>query len=263
MNLADDDVEVDMTPTREGAYTLEDVEQAVHPDTCLLSVSWGHFLSGFCADVTAIGEFCAAHDILFSVDAIQGLGALTTDVEEATIDFLAAGGYKWLTATQGIGVLYCSGDLQDELRPLPGWLHSPVDWEHLDEYELAFRDDVRRFRTGTLNSIGVRVLNAALGMYLEAGPDRCEERALELSTTLAEALEARGLPRYGTSAPEHASGIVTAAPEAPEALFEHLQRQNVIAALRNRKVRFSPTYYNDKMDLRAALDGIDSFEVSP
>jgi len=262
MNLAADGVEVDVIPTREGAYTLEDLEEALHPDTRLLSISWVHFLSGFRADVTAIGEFCAAHDILFSVDAIQGLGALTIDVEEANIDFLAAGGHKWLMATQGIGVLYCADDLQEQLRPPAGWLHGPVDWEHLDEYELTFHDDARRFRTGTLNSIGVRALDAALGLYLEAGPDRCEERVLELSTTLAEELGTRGLTRYGTSAPEHASGIVTIAPEAPEALFEHLQQQRVIAALRNRKVRFAPTYYNNESDLRTALDAIDSFEAS-
>lgn len=262
MNLAAEGVEVDMIPTREGAYTLDDLEQALHPDTRLLSISWVHYLSGFRADLASIGAFCEAHDVLFCVDAIQGLGALTIDVEEANIDFLAAGGHKWLMATQGIGVLYCAEDLQDELRPPSGWLHGPVDWEHLDEYELTFHDDARRFRTGTLNSIGVRALDAALGVYLEAGPDRCEERVLELSSTLADALEARGMPRYGTSAPDHASGIVTVAPEAPEALFEHLQRQDVVVALRNRKVRFAPTYYNDENDLQAALDAVDSFDTA-
>jgi len=158
--------------------------------------------------------------------------------------------------------LYCSEELQEQIRPPSGWLHGPVDWEHLDEYELAFHEDARRFRTGTLNSIGVRALDAALGVYLEAGPDRCEQRVLELSSALADALEVRGMPRYGTSAPDHASGIVTVAPEAPEALFEHLQRQDVVVALRNRKVRFAPTYYNDENDLQAALDAVDSFDTA-
>jgi selenocysteine lyase/cysteine desulfurase len=262
MNLNADGVDVDFVPTREGAFTLADIEEALHPDTRLLSVSWVHFLSGFRADLNRIGAFCNAHDILFCVDAIQGLGALTIDVEEAQIDFLAAGGHKWLMAMQGIGVLYCSEELQEQLRPPSGWLHGPVDWEHLDDYELTFHDDARQFRTGTLNCAGIRALDAALGVYLEAGPARCEERVLELSATLADELKARGLPRYGTSDPDHASGIVTVAPDAPEALFEHLTDRDVTVALRNRKVRFAPTYYNNEDDLRVALDAVDSFSVS-
>jgi selenocysteine lyase/cysteine desulfurase len=218
-----------------------------------------HFLSGFRADLEALGALCEAHDVIFCVDAIQGLGALQIDVEAAGVDFLAAGGHKWLMAAQGIGVLYCDEALQDDLRPPTGWLHGPVDWEHLDDYALTFHDDARRFRTGTLNSVGVAALHAALGLYLDAGPERCEERVLDLSTTLADELAARGLSRYGTDAPTHASGIVTVGPDNPEALFSHLNEHGITGALRNRKLRLAPTYYNDASDLGAILDAVDSF----
>jgi selenocysteine lyase/cysteine desulfurase len=259
VNLETEGVEVDFVPTEEGAYTVEDVANTLQPETRLLSVSWVHFLSGFRADLKALGALCEEHDVVFCVDAIQGLGALQIDVEAANIDFLAAGGHKWLMAAQGIGVLYCDEALQDRLRPPTGWLHGPVDWEHLDDYSLTFHDDARRFRTGTLNSVGVAALHAALGLYLEAGPEWCEERVLDLSTTLADALADRGLPRYGTDDPEHASGIVTVAPKRPEALFEHLTAHDVTGALRNRKLRLAPTYYNNEADLQVVLDAIDSF----
>ena len=259
LNLEREGVAVDFIPTEEGAYTLDDIEQTLRPETRLLSVSWVHFLSGFQVDVAAMGELCAAQDVLFCVDAIQGLGALTLDVDAAGIDFLAAGGHKWLMAAQGIGLLYCDEDLQEHIHPPTGWLHGPVDWEHLDDYDLTFHEDARRFRTGTLNTAGVMALHAALGLYLEAGPERCEERVLDLSTTLAEELADRGLPRYGTDDPNHASGIVTVAPGAPEALYEHLQAHDITAALRNRKLRFAPTYYNNEADLETTLDAIDSF----
>jgi len=259
LNLEEEGVDVDFVPTDEGAYTLDDIEQTLRPETRLLSVSWVHFLSGFRADLEAIGELCDAHDVLFCVDAIQGLGALQIDVEAAGIDFLAAGGHKWLMATQGIGLLYCDAALQDRLRPPTGWLHGPVDWEHLDRYELTFHDDARRFRTGTLNSAGVAALHAALGLHLNAGPAWCEEQVVDLSTTLATELAERGLRRYGTSDPQHASGIVTIAPEEPDVLFEHLAAHDITAAVRNRKVRFAPTYYNNTSDLRHVLDAVDSF----
>ncbi|MEF8815535.1 MAG: aminotransferase class V-fold PLP-dependent enzyme [Salinibacter sp.] len=259
LNLEAQGVEVDFVPTDAGAYTVEDVEATLRPETRLLSVSWVHFLSGFRADLEALGALCDEHDVLFCVDAIQGLGALQVDVEAAGIDFLTAGGHKWLMAAQGIGVLYCDEAIQDHVRPPTGWLHGPVDWEHLDDYDLTFHDDARRFRTGTLNSVGVTALHAALGLYLDAGPEWCEERVLDLSATLADELSDRGLPRYGTDAPAHTSGIVTVAPEAPEALFEHLKVHGITGALRNRKLRLAPTYYNTDEDLRTVLDAIDSF----
>jgi len=262
LNLEAQGVTVDFVPTEEGAYTLDDVEATLRSDTRLLSVSWVHFLSGFRADLEALGALCEEHDVVFCVDAIQGLGALQVDVEAAGIDFLTAGGHKWLMAAQGIGVLYCDEALQDDLRPPTGWLHGPVDWEHLDDYELTFHDDARRFRTGTLNSVGVAALHAALGLYLEAGPALCEERVLDLSTALADELSDRGLPRYGTDDPAHASGIVTVEPDAPEALYEHLKERGITGAVRNRKLRFAPTYYNNESDLAAVLEAVDRFESS-
>mgnify|MGYP006285698989 CR=1 FL=1 len=259
-NLAAEGVSVDLIPTEEGAYSLSAIEETLRPETRVLSVSWVHFLSGFRADLEAIGALCEAEDVLFCVDAIQGLGALQLDVEAAQIDFLAAGGHKWLMATQGVGVVYCRDALRDRLRPPAGWLHGPVDWEHLGDYDLTFHDDARRFRTGTLNAVGIVALDAALGLYLEAGPARCEARVRALAEALGDALEARGVRRYGRRDPAHASGIVTVAPDAPGALHEHLQAHAVTAALRNRKVRFAPTYYNNEADLQAVLHAADTFD---
>ena len=259
LNLEAQGVEVDFVSTHEGAYTVDDVEETFRSETRLLSVSWVHFLSGFRADLEALGALCEQHDVIFCVDAIQGLGALQLDVETAGIDFLATGGHKWLMAAQGIGLLYCDEGLQEQLRPPTGWLHGPVDWEHLDNYELTFHDDARRFRTGTFNSVGIAALHASLGLHLDAGPAWCEERVLDLSTTLADELTARGFPRYGTDNRAHASGIVTVEPEAPEALFEHLAEHDITGALRNRKLRIAPTYYNTEADLAVLLEAVDQF----
>jgi selenocysteine lyase/cysteine desulfurase len=260
-NLESEGVSVDFVPTMQGRLTVENVEKTLRPRTRLLSVSWVHFLSGFRADLDAIGALCEAEDVLFCVDAIQGLGALEINVEEAKIDFLAAGGHKWLMAPQGVGVVYSDEELLGTLHPPAGWLHGPVDWENLDRYDLTFHDDARRLRTGTLNAVGIVALDAALGLYLEAGQEWCEERVLKLSTTLADELAARGFRRHGTGDPGHASGIVTVTPDRPEQLYEHLRGYDVVGALRNRKVRFSPSYYNNAADLRVLLDAVDDFQT--
>ncbi len=259
LRLEDRGVAVDFIPHTEGTFTLEAVADTLRPETRLLSVSWVQFLSGFRADLAALGALCRERDVLFCVDAIQGLGALALDVEALGIDFLAAGTWKWLMATQGLGLLYCSEALQDRLRPAAGWLHGPVDWDDFFSYDLRFHDDARRFELGTANRLGLVALDAALGLYLDAGPGWCERRVLTLARRLAGGLAGLGLPRYGTGAPAHASGIVTVRPDAPDALVAHLADRGVTAAVRNRCVRFSPTWYMTEGEVDAVVEAVEAF----
>lgn len=252
-------VTVDFIPTTEGAYSVEDVERTLTPQTRVLSVSWVHFLSGFRADLRAIGRLCQERGVLFCVDAIQGLGALQMDVQANHVDFLAAGSHKWMMGMQGVGFLYCTEALQHRLQGPAGWLHGPVDWEHLDEYDLTFHDDARQFSTGTLNAAGLSGVNAAMKLYLEVGPEAMEERVLDLSAHLAGGLAGLGMTRYGSSDPEHGSGIVTVEPAAPEALAEHLKEHRITGALRNRKLRLAPHAYNTPDDVDHALEAIAAF----
>jgi selenocysteine lyase/cysteine desulfurase len=252
-------VEVDFIPHREGTFTLDAIEDTLTPKTRLLTLSWVQFLSGFRADLKAIGRLCRDRDVLFCVDAIQGLGALQLDVERLGIDFLACGGHKWLMSPQGTGFLYVTEALQEHLTPWAGWLHGPVDWDNFFDYELAFHDDATRYRLGTLNHLGLVGMHAALELYAEADPAACEARVLERAVTLAEGLDRLGLPRYGTADPVHASGIVTVRHPEPEALYEHLKEHDIIIAMRNRLLRFAPTYYNHPDEIGRVLEAVHAF----
>ena len=262
LNLERHGVTVDFIPTDEGAYTVEDVARTITPNTRLVSISWVHFLSGFRADLNAIGQLCADRDVLFCVDAIQGLGAFQMDVDAWNIDFLACGGHKWLMAPQGTGLLYCTEALQAQIDPPAGWLHGPVDWEHLDDYTLTFHDTAERFRLGTTNNVGLLGLNAALDLYLDAGPVQCEARTRTNARRLADGLADLGVSRYGSDDPSHASGIVTMAPDHPEALFEHLKARGITGALRNRKLRLAPAWYTSATEIDTALAAIEAFHDS-
>jgi cysteine desulfurase/selenocysteine lyase len=260
MNLERYGVVVDFISHRDGTIALEDVEAALHPRTRLLTLSWVQFLSGFRADVAAVGALCRDRGVLFSVDAIQGLGALRLDVEACGIDFLACGSHKWLMGTQGFGLLYVTEALQEQITPPAGWLHGPVDWDNFFDYRLAFHPDARRYHLGTLNNLGIAALHAALGLYFEAGPAWCEAQVLDRARALADGLVRQGLARYGTGDPAHASGIVTVRHAAPEALFEHLQARNIAASLRNRLLRFAPTYYNSPDEVDRTLEAVADFD---
>ena len=83
----------------------------------LLAISFVQYLSGFRADLNAIGEICQRHGCFFFVDAIQGLGAFPLDVEAAHIDALAADGHKWMLGPEGCGILYVRKQKQDAIFP--------------------------------------------------------------------------------------------------------------------------------------------------
>ncbi len=256
MKLAEQGVEVDFVNHHEGTFSIDDIEGAITPDTRLLSISWVQFLSGFKADLKAIGDLCNAHDMLFCVDAIQGLGALEIDVEACGIDFLASGGHKWLMAMQGIGLIYVAKPLLEQLRPFAGWLHGPIDWEHLIDYKLSFFDDARRFDLGTQNAVGIAALRAALSLHLEATPAWCEQQVLANASRLRSGLKALGCEIYGESSAGNGSGIVAIKHNEADTLFESLKARRIHVAVRNGLLRIAPTYYNSGNEIDAVIEAL-------
>src|SRR6056297_4253861 len=138
-------VEVRMVAPKEGRVTAEMLIERCDEKTRLVTVSFVQFSNGYRADLVKLGNFCRENGIYLHVDAIQGLGALLLDVKKMKIDFLSAGGHKWLLATAGAGIFYCRHDLYNELKvPNPGWTNVVNHLDFLD-YNFEFRDDASRF----------------------------------------------------------------------------------------------------------------------
>jgi selenocysteine lyase/cysteine desulfurase len=259
LNLERRGVAVDFIPTEDGTFSVDDVARTLRTETRLLTVSWVQFLSGFRADLEALGALCEERGVVFCVDAIQGLGALELDVQRCGIDFLACGGHKWLMGPQGTGLLYVSEALQEDIRPPAGWTHGPVDWKNLSDYRLQFHPEARRYETGTANRLGLAGLGAAVALLLDAGPAEVEAATLARAGELADRLEAQSLTRYGASDTAPASGIVTVRHPQPEALFEHLTNEGIEAAMRNGLVRFSPAFYHTSADVQRVAAAVGAF----
>lgn len=259
LNIRSRGVSVDFIPHDEGTISLESIERTLRPDTRVLTVSWVQFLSGFRLDLKAVGALCRDRNVIFCVDAIQGLGAMQLDVEACDVDFLACGGHKWIMSMQGIGFLYLTEKLQERISPMAGWLHGPVDWDNFFRYDLVFHPDASRFRLGTMNNAGIASLDAALELYQQAGPAWCEKQVLERTAQLSEGLRTLGLDRFGSGDPNHASGIVTLRHERAEALYRHLLENQIEGALRHNMLRLSPTYYNSAEEIERTLDVMESF----
>ena len=98
--------EVTILPVdHDGHISLKELEEAIRPDTILISVMYANNEIGTIEPIKEIGEIAHKHGILFHTDAVQAFGQVPINVDECHIDMLSASGHK-LNGPKGIGFLY-------------------------------------------------------------------------------------------------------------------------------------------------------------
>ena len=89
----------------EGNITAAQVEEAIRPDTCLVTVMFANNEIGSILPIAEIGEACRAHGVLFHTDAVQAAGHIPVNVKKQNIDMLSFSAHKF-HGPRGIGALY-------------------------------------------------------------------------------------------------------------------------------------------------------------
>ena len=255
LNLKKSGVEVDIVKSRNGIVNAEDVTEMIKPETKLISISQVQFLTGYRVDLEKIGKVCNEKGIIFSVDAIQGLGAVRLDVVRDKIDFISAGSQKWLLGLQGLSFIYVSQKLQEKIeQDYVGWLSVDNAWDFLN-YELKLKSSADRFQGGTLNSIGIYALNASLKFFKQFGFDEIENSITANSSYLIQKLEEIGIKLVLSGCgKKYIAGIVSFKHDNSQKIFEALSQKKIHCAVRSGYVRLSPHFYNTKEEIDIVAD---------
>ena len=141
-----------------GRVTAAQVEEALRPDTILVSVMAANNEVGTLQPIAEIGALCRSKGVLFHTDAVQAVGAIPLDVQAMNIDLLSLSGHK-LHGPKGVGALY---------------IRKGVKIDHL----IHGGAQERGFRAGTENLPGI----VGLGKAIEIAHANLAENADRMRT---------------------------------------------------------------------------------
>jgi selenocysteine lyase/cysteine desulfurase len=236
---------------------------ACNEQTRLLTISSIQYTSGTRVDLELLGNYCKQHNILFCIDAIQSIGALTTDVQKINADFLMADGHKWMMGPEGVALFYC------RKQHIPCLKLHQYGWHMIEHAEDFSRKDwqpansARRFECGSPNMLGIHALQAATSLILDIGMAQIEKYLLENIRYLFEQLEHSEYLECLTSRQEGKFGGIVVfkhRTESSESLYKYLMKKGVLCALRGGGVRFSPHFYTPKESIAKAVSLANAYK---
>jgi len=249
-----------LQPGAPGRITPDLVERALSPRTRLVALASCHFLTGWRIDIEAIGQLLHSRGILFSVDAIQSVGAGPFRVDH--VDFLSADAHKWMLGPLAIGIVYVARKNFGLCRPtlVGSWNVRSPDFVAQDE--IVFEETARRYEPGVLNIAGMYGMKASLDMLQAIGLDRVQAAILAARDHLHGRLREAGFRFLSPDETDPMrSGILTASHPGKVSgeLYAVLESSGIVASLRSLRdgsawLRFSPHFYNTTAEMDRVAD---------
>lgn len=158
---------------RDGHISLDDLKQALTPDTILVSVMAVNNEIGTVNPLKEIGEMVAETNAYFHVDAVQGLGNIDLDVQDMKIDFMSTSAHK-INGPKFLGFLY----ERDGIR-LPNLIYGG--------------DQEMKRRAGTENVPGIAGFGLAVEETQEVSKAELQEKYTNFQKLVLDRLDQAGI----------------------------------------------------------------------
>lgn len=176
-------VEVDYIPfDGKGFVDPDEFPKKFKKNTKLVIVNHASNVIGTIQPIKEIGKHCRENGILFAIDASQSAGKIAVDIEEMNVDVVVFTGHKSFLGPTGIGGLYVREGIEIRHTRAGGTGVRSAVRTHLDEYPF-------RLEYGTLNTLGVAGLHAALKWIKKKGLNNIHEQEMKLTAMLRDGLK--------------------------------------------------------------------------
>lgn len=215
------------------------------------------FSNGFRQDLEELGKLTQREDLHLVVNATQSLGAMSLDVKNFNIDFMASNGHKWMLSSFGIGTIYIKRKYlrdKDYFKPTFFSLSGQKKKDNFDNNTILDSSySATRFELGTPHFQNIVALKAAIKYTSKIGIKQIEKRILGLTNYLIDKLVNIDIEILSPVAEKkYRSGIIVFKPkkENPSQIVMKLQKMNqIIVSARGKGIRVSPHFYNNEEDI--------------
>ena len=92
-----------------GLIKPSDIEAAITPNTCLISVLMASNETGAIQDIKAIAQIAQKHNVRFHSDGAQAIGKMKVDLKDLGVDYFTFSAHKF-HGPKGIGGMFIKGD---------------------------------------------------------------------------------------------------------------------------------------------------------
>lgn len=188
----------------QGCLDLDDLTRALDErETRLVVMIHASNVNGLIMPAREAADLAHQHGALFLLDAAQTAGSMPIDVDEMGVDLLAFPGHKGLLGPTGTGGLYVSPKV--DLWPMrQGGTGTQSEKERQPD------EMPEELESGTVNTVGIAGLGAALRYLADRGLENVRQHELALMARLLAGLaQIPGVTIHGPTDPQRLAATVS------------------------------------------------------